>query len=282
MAAAIEASESLTHLNLTANSIGDVGASRLAAAIRKSPSLVELNLESNDITDQGAKELLAAMRESLSLRQLSLRSNCIRDDSLLTIHERTPQLQEPAHHPLNTCTQVRFFGPRPADEISASAWALQERHEHNRPKSSLRGSDGQRPGSRTPSVPSEAGSSVSRVSSRVSFASQVSSRLSSQVSSQTGYSDRTPCGTDHAGGSYDEHPEARRRSSSRHRRASQERYREPNICDQLSDYSRSTGASTSKSSVSARTASSRFSTQTGSAAFNAFYPQQEYSRPSRR
>lgn len=268
----------------------------MAAAIRKSPSLMELNLESNDITDEGARELLAAMHDSPCLRKLSLRFNCIQDYSLLSVHERTPPL-------------VQESVPHAEDEVPTSARAFQQRHERNRtrmaplagvaaqgpgyasrdvsrpmasprevvpagqrpmsrtPSASPREAvpAGHRPMSRTPSLPSEAGSSVSWVSSRVS------SQMSRQLSGQPGYSGRTPGGEGRVGGLYALPQEARQRPSGRHRHASQDCPREPSMCDQFSDRSRSTGASTSRSGFSAGTSSSRLSSrlsaQTGSAYF---------------
>lgn len=187
------------------------------------------------------------MYESPCLRKLSLRFNCIQDDSLRTIHLRTPPVvREPVTHA--------------DDEVPTSARAFQLRHERDRTTLVARagtsplgtgysGSDS-KPMPSPREQPSESGSSASWVSSRVS------SQMSRQVSSQTGYSSRTPRG-DGLVGRCAIPPETHQ--SSRRRHASQECYREPVMCDQLSDRSRSTGASTSGLSV--RTVSSRHSAQ---------------------
>ncbi len=86
------ARSSLTRLDLTSNSVGDVGASALASALMPRsggcsseegsscmlvPAVAELLLAHNVIRDEGARSFIRVLRVNRALRLLDLRSNDI-------------------------------------------------------------------------------------------------------------------------------------------------------------------------------------------------------------
>lgn len=74
LAAALTES-SVSHINLSANHIGDIGAWELAWRMPECASLRELFLAVNEIEEDGGGELLAGLRASVHVQTLDLRGN---------------------------------------------------------------------------------------------------------------------------------------------------------------------------------------------------------------
>ena len=74
---ALTANSSLTNLNLVGNSIGAVGAASLSQALTANSSLTILNLSGNSIGDDGAASLSQALTAKSSLTNLDLSYNSI-------------------------------------------------------------------------------------------------------------------------------------------------------------------------------------------------------------
>ena len=70
---------SLTNLNLSHNSIGDTGANSLFQALTRNSTLTNLNLSHNSIGDIGAKSLFTAIARNSTLTNLNLSHNNIGD-----------------------------------------------------------------------------------------------------------------------------------------------------------------------------------------------------------
>ncbi|XP_026858586.2 MHC class II transactivator isoform X1 [Electrophorus electricus] len=75
----LPALQSLQHLDLENNKIGDSGAEKLAGALQSLTSLKMLNLSQNSIGDAGLEKLAQALSEVSSLQKLSLYGNLIAD-----------------------------------------------------------------------------------------------------------------------------------------------------------------------------------------------------------
>jgi len=80
LAAAVIKSNSMRHLELGDNQIGDEGAEALAVTIQTSTTLREVHLGGNEITDVGAKALALAVEGGTSLAELDLSNNHITDE----------------------------------------------------------------------------------------------------------------------------------------------------------------------------------------------------------
>ena len=74
---ALSVNSSLTHLDLTGNSIGDSGTASLSQALAVNSSLTNLNLGWNYISDSGAASLSQALAVNSSLTNLNLKFNSI-------------------------------------------------------------------------------------------------------------------------------------------------------------------------------------------------------------
>ena len=84
---ALSVNSSLTHLDLTGNSIGDSGAASLSQALAVNSSLTNLNLGWNYISDSGAASLSQALAVNSSLTNLNLSWNSIGDSGAASLSQ---------------------------------------------------------------------------------------------------------------------------------------------------------------------------------------------------
>ena len=84
---ALSVNSSLTHLDLTGNSIGDSGTASLSQALAVNSSLTNLNLGWNYISDSGAASLSQALAVNSSLTNLNLSWNSIGDSGAASLSQ---------------------------------------------------------------------------------------------------------------------------------------------------------------------------------------------------
>ena len=84
---ALEVNSSLTNLDLRENSIGNAGAATLSQALAVNSSLTNLVLSDNSIGDSGAATLSQALAVNSSLTNLDLRWNRIRDSGAASLSQ---------------------------------------------------------------------------------------------------------------------------------------------------------------------------------------------------
>ena len=84
---ALSVNSSLTHLDLSKNSIGDSGATSLTQALAVNSSLTNLDLSKNSIGDSGALSLSQALAVNSSLTNLDLSANSIGDSGAASLSQ---------------------------------------------------------------------------------------------------------------------------------------------------------------------------------------------------
>ena len=77
----------LTELDLSGNSIGNIGASYIADALKTNTTLTKLRLKKTRITDEGAKKLVEALKENVTLTELDLSENKIKEELIDMINK---------------------------------------------------------------------------------------------------------------------------------------------------------------------------------------------------
>ena len=75
----------MTDLNLSANKIGNTGATSLSKALSNNSTLTDLNLSDNDIRNTGANSLSKALRKNTTLTNLDLGDNAIDNAGVVSL-----------------------------------------------------------------------------------------------------------------------------------------------------------------------------------------------------
>nr|XP_015222343.1 PREDICTED: uncharacterized protein LOC102685891 isoform X2 [Lepisosteus oculatus] len=86
----LKTNNSVSHIILDENCLGDEGAKLFAEMLKSNQSLCKVDLDSNGIGERGAHDILEALisRRGCSLEHLSLENNVIGDELLTKIHEQ--------------------------------------------------------------------------------------------------------------------------------------------------------------------------------------------------
>ncbi|MBN3322398.1 NOD1 protein, partial [Atractosteus spatula] len=86
----LKTNNSVSHIILDENCLGDEGAELFAEMLKSNQSLCKVDLDSNGIGERGAHDILEALisRRGCSLEHLSLENNVIGDELLTKIHEQ--------------------------------------------------------------------------------------------------------------------------------------------------------------------------------------------------